>query len=200
MLRLCKYAIYSLYIVAFATAGHAQERTAAGVLDTQMTWSTLKSLVDAASVKSDAAHSRIDQILTCNKKNMIYSPDSSGTDTQGCIANKDIIQIVACGKQGKFYDGNACAEAENSGMRWYQSRAFSSGMALANAAKYKWNDPNYTALFAKYPSVPACSGNIVPAGRTCKKNDVCYLQSSTTRKISSYDTETTYHIQIYECQ
>ncbi len=86
----------------------AQERTAAGALDTQMTWSTLKSLVDDANTKSGAAHIRIDQIVLCNKNNLIYAPGVDGADSDGCIVNSDITHIIECGKLGKTYNGAAC--------------------------------------------------------------------------------------------
>ncbi len=62
----------------------AQERTAAGSLDTQMTWSTLKNLTDDANAKSTAAHSRIDQMEKCGAKGMLYSPSAAGADKDGC--------------------------------------------------------------------------------------------------------------------
>ncbi len=68
-----------------ATAAHAQERTAAGSMETQMTWSTLKTLTDDANAKSTAAHTRIDQLEKCGAKGLFYAPSATGADAQGCI-------------------------------------------------------------------------------------------------------------------
>ncbi len=72
-----------------APLAHAQERTAAGALDTQMTWSALKNLVDGANTKITATNYRIDQIEKCGKKGMLYAPGTPNVDTDGCKAMQD---------------------------------------------------------------------------------------------------------------
>lgn len=69
-----------------APALHAQERSAAGAVDTQMTWSALKSLVDTATTTSIAAHNRLDLIEKCTKQAMFHAPKVTGADADGCVA------------------------------------------------------------------------------------------------------------------
>ncbi len=64
-------------------ATHAQERTAAGALDTQMTWSSLKTLVDSANTNIKAVHMRLDKAEECAGKGMLYAPDAQDAE-QGC--------------------------------------------------------------------------------------------------------------------
>lgn len=67
-------------------AVQAQERSAGGSLDMQMTWSALKTIVDGANAKSDAAHQRIDRIIACSKRGMAYVPtDEAETTGDGCV-------------------------------------------------------------------------------------------------------------------
>lgn len=72
----------------------AQERSAATTLETQMTWSTLANLVEAANANSKAANTRIDQSILCNKKFMAYAPGAPGADSDGCIENELIKQLT----------------------------------------------------------------------------------------------------------
>ncbi len=72
-------------VLALAGTGHAQERTAAGSLDTQMTWSALAAKVGAASDKAEAVNSRVDQIVVCGLKGMLYAPGHAKADGQGCL-------------------------------------------------------------------------------------------------------------------
>lgn len=89
---------------------HAQERAAGGTVETQMTWSALSSLVNAASAKADAVNSRVDQAVVCGKKGMVYAPGAAGVDGAGCISAQYVNSIVSCGNQGKIYNAtsNAC--------------------------------------------------------------------------------------------
>ncbi len=86
-----------------ATAAHAQERTAAGALETQMTRSSLKALADDANAKSTAAHTRLDQLEKCAKKKMLYSPTTPEADTDGCISSGANYTgpLIAGGKTGE---------------------------------------------------------------------------------------------------
>ncbi len=112
MFAAIRFFVFVTPLLALCTAHvDAQERTAAGALDTQMTWSTLKNLVDAASTKVDGVNSRVDQIVKCNKKKMSYAPDANGADGDGCI--DPLADISACAKNGQLYNPttNACVKA-----------------------------------------------------------------------------------------
>ncbi|RYG61344.1 MAG: hypothetical protein EON60_03900 [Alphaproteobacteria bacterium] len=91
----------TLTLATLTGLAHAQERAAVGAAETQMTWSSLRALIDGANAKSDAVDARIDQIVACNKKQMTYSP---GTTADGCVANPDVLNMVTCGDSGKIYD------------------------------------------------------------------------------------------------
>ncbi len=67
-------------------AAHAQERTAAGPLETQMTWTTLKNLVDDTNTKITATNNRLDQIEKCGKQKKLYGPGTTGADADGCVS------------------------------------------------------------------------------------------------------------------
>ncbi len=73
----------------FVPTIQAQERTAAGTLGTQMTWSALKTLVDDAGTKITATNYRIDQMEKCAKKGLLYTPGLEGVDADGCKAMQD---------------------------------------------------------------------------------------------------------------
>jgi len=69
----------------------AQERAAAGPMDTQMTWSALSGQISAMGTKVDAANKRMDQFVLCGRKGMLYAPghlNASGVadaDADGCL-------------------------------------------------------------------------------------------------------------------
>lgn len=63
----------------------AQERAAAGALDTQVSWTALKNLIDQANASSSSAHARIDQVVVCGKAGMLYAPETPGANAQGCV-------------------------------------------------------------------------------------------------------------------
>lgn len=96
----------SLYIAAFAVAGAgfvapvvAQETTAAGSMNTQMSWAALKNLIDQAvnqskiaTITAEDAKTKAEDALTlakkieaCGNKGMIYASGAVGADAQGCI-------------------------------------------------------------------------------------------------------------------
>ncbi|RYG61343.1 MAG: hypothetical protein EON60_03895 [Alphaproteobacteria bacterium] len=115
----------TLFMGAILTVGtHAQERVAIGSGETQMTWTALKTAVETARSESSGAHKRIDQIVVCNTKQMIYSPDTIGKDNDGCVANKDLANVLTCSKQKKFFDGTKCVAGDvetTVGLRWVQT-------------------------------------------------------------------------------
>lgn len=70
-----------------ATFLHAQERAAGSALETQMTWSSLKALIDNTTALNTATNSRIDKLTECGKQGMLYAPDAPGA-VNGCLAIK----------------------------------------------------------------------------------------------------------------
>lgn len=87
---LSKIRTVSALVLAFASLSAmamAQERSAGGPVDTQMTWSALTTLVNAANAKSDAVNSRVDQVVVCARKGKVYAPAPQvGADAQGCLS------------------------------------------------------------------------------------------------------------------
>ncbi|PZP38965.1 MAG: hypothetical protein DI585_05710 [Pseudomonas fluorescens] len=70
----------------------AQERSASGSVDLQMTWTALNSLVQSSVAKSDMVNARVDQVVVCNRKAMLYAP-GGGADADGCIENSKITAL-----------------------------------------------------------------------------------------------------------
>ncbi|RYG60188.1 MAG: hypothetical protein EON60_08015 [Alphaproteobacteria bacterium] len=85
----------------FVAGAQAQERAAGGNVEAQMTWTSLSSLVTGANEKSAAVNKRVDQIVTCNKKQMIFVDTAAG---DGCVANTDVANLITCGDSGQIYD------------------------------------------------------------------------------------------------
>jgi len=73
-----------LTLCLLVPAAYAQERTAAGALETQASWAALKSLTEQANTNAKSAHIRLDQIELCGKKGMLYAPGGEDSDKQGC--------------------------------------------------------------------------------------------------------------------
>ncbi len=70
----------------------AQERTAAGTLDTQMTWSalsnkigTVKDQVVLVDSKVTALTDRLAKFEACAKKQKLYAAGTAGADAEGCV-------------------------------------------------------------------------------------------------------------------
>src|SRR5689334_12035540 len=63
----------------------AQERSAGGSAETQMTWSALSAKIANVDTKATGANVRIDQLVKCGKKEMLYAPGMAGADADGCI-------------------------------------------------------------------------------------------------------------------
>lgn len=62
----------------------AQETTAGGSLDNQMTWNALKSLAEQANGNAKTSLLLASAIRDCGVKDMIYSPGTDGADANGC--------------------------------------------------------------------------------------------------------------------
>jgi len=74
-----------LALLCLAGSAFAQERSASGALDTELTWSALSSQLSTAKGQLAGANVRIDQVIVCGKKSMLYAP-GAGADSQGCVA------------------------------------------------------------------------------------------------------------------
>lgn len=128
-----------LMLAGMFPAAHAQERSATGQLDTQVTWSAISSHIASTSGKADAVNVRIDQMGVCAKKGMIYAPGASAADGQGCImpvvppsivntlttvsntvnsANTNLSKIITCNTNGQIYNAatGTCKSIVESGM------------------------------------------------------------------------------------
>ena len=75
-----------LALALCAITATAQERAASGDMDVQVTWTALKSEVDSAKAGTEIVKVKVDQVIKCNKKMMLYAPGASGADGDGCIA------------------------------------------------------------------------------------------------------------------
>ncbi len=122
------FSYLTVFLMLVVPLTHGQERTAAGALDTQMTWTALKSLVDAASTKTDAVNSRVDQIEKCAEKDMLYAPNDAAA-TNGCkpvvSLQTRIESIEKCGRKGMLYapgatgvDSDGCKAQQDTSLRW----------------------------------------------------------------------------------
>ncbi len=94
---------------------HSQERSAGSSVDVQMSWSALSTMVNAVDTKTTAVNSRVDQLVVCSKKGMVYAPGAAGIDADGCLNPKNTVNttdydnVVACNDQGLIYDKSARA-------------------------------------------------------------------------------------------
>ncbi len=107
----------TFFLIAMAlglvvSPAHAQERTAAGALDTQMTWSalsnqiaTVNGKVTLVDSKIGALDGRVNKLEVCSRSGRIYAPDKTGADSNGCIA-----VAPDCSKQNKVFDGTQCVD------------------------------------------------------------------------------------------
>lgn len=84
----------ALGLTALASPVQAQERSAMGNTEVQMTWSSLTNLVAAANNRAAAVESRMNQMIICNKKFKLYAPGYPGADGDGCIENALIKQLT----------------------------------------------------------------------------------------------------------
>ena len=131
---------YILPILCFAIilAPHAQERTAAGSAETQMSWSALSNQISGLNTRTNALTTRIDQSVICGRKGKTYAPAQAGADADGClepmtntytnttlnsltgnvnnlissnnINTSRVNNIIACNAQGRMYNGSSCID------------------------------------------------------------------------------------------
>lgn len=96
----------------------AQERTASGASNVQVTWSALSNLITANTIKTEAIGTRVDQITFCGKQGKTYAPSQPDADAQGCRdanqinqINTNLTNIYTCNKAGQVFDGTKCIES-----------------------------------------------------------------------------------------
>ncbi|PZP39590.1 MAG: hypothetical protein DI585_03595 [Pseudomonas fluorescens] len=114
-------------VIVVSASVSAQERAAGSALDTQVTWTALSSLAQAANDKADGVNARVDQVVVCGKDGKLYAPGKAGADSRGCvdisvppnvttqINNVDqsvknlITNMQTCSGNGQIYNGAKCA-------------------------------------------------------------------------------------------
>lgn len=94
-----KYYVLTTALLMLIPLAQAQERTASGAISEQVTWSSLSAQISAVNSRTEAVNSRIDQLVVCARKGMIYAPGSG--DAQGCleasqggVTNKNISFVL----------------------------------------------------------------------------------------------------------
>lgn len=118
-------------IVASMSSASAQERTAAGALDTQMTWTALASKIGSVEAKITGVDTRVTQAVVCGRQSKFYAPAAPGADSAGCLSidlsvvtklqndlntannnvntlNSKVASIINCNSQGKLWNGGGC--------------------------------------------------------------------------------------------
>lgn len=93
----------------------AQERTAGSSLENQMTWTALSSMAKNAADKADMVDVRVNQIVVCSRKKMLYAPGMNGADSEGCVTAVDLTSmqntinsIISCAASGGAFNGTNC--------------------------------------------------------------------------------------------
>ncbi len=148
-------------------AAHAQERTAAGPLESQMTWSTLKTLVDDANTKSTAAHTRIDQLEKCNKKGLLYAPGTADVDADGCKSMQDNSLRWSIGAR------HLASHPVN--LQW------SGQPSIPNCVNYVLNDSgSATATLRSYSLLTTGNPKTISGARCSTKGLKCFEDHHTT--------------------
>ncbi|RYG59030.1 MAG: hypothetical protein EON60_11670 [Alphaproteobacteria bacterium] len=96
--------------VMVAATSVAQERAAGGSAETQMTWSTLSNQVKGTQAYAEGVNTRVDQVVACGNKGMLYAPDHADA-VKGCVVamkDTDLVKVLDCNKNGQFYNGTKC--------------------------------------------------------------------------------------------
>lgn len=156
----------SLLAAIFPLMTQAQERAAGGTTETQMTWTALKSQVDTARAESTAAHTRIDKIQVCSKKQMIYVPNAAGADADDCINNAKLENVITCGKSGMVFNGTKCIDPEAESIACAKKNLLYNGKdcVVSIAPKCKLVNSTVTSRDGPHGS----SGGECPDGTTAK--------------------------------
>ncbi len=100
-------------VMALALPALAQERAATGPMDTQMTWTALSTMISSVGTKVDGANKRMDQLVICSKKGMLYAPGDAASDGQGCKASTAAPTLASCYQRaGTFGTHVTCNSGE----------------------------------------------------------------------------------------
>lgn len=105
------FAGFMAIALGMTMAVQAQERAAGGTTETQMTWSALSSKVDLSLAESKGVNTRVDKVVVCNKKGMLYTPDKSGADKDACSfpvvkdvpTDPSLTSLLRCNAKATFY-------------------------------------------------------------------------------------------------
>jgi len=78
----------SLFVIlcVLIPAVHAQESTATGPLENQMSWSALHNLIEQANGNAKNALTLATAIKDCGVQKKIYGPGAEGADANGCVS------------------------------------------------------------------------------------------------------------------
>ncbi|RYG61840.1 MAG: hypothetical protein EON60_02045 [Alphaproteobacteria bacterium] len=110
------YAIAMCCAALGAVNVQAQERAAAGALETQMTWSSLKNQVEGLKTQVSGLDTKINMVATCGKQGKVYTPGVGNgcslaatdpkvlediTDLKAAVQN-----MLDCGKRDLVYNPN----------------------------------------------------------------------------------------------
>ncbi len=105
-MKILSYASFIVVMLSGSQLVQAQERAAAGSLENQMTWTSLSNMAKAAEAKADAVNSRVDAVVVCGKKGMVYAPDAPLADAAGCLTVMPAVPTCAAG-QSLTFNGTA---------------------------------------------------------------------------------------------
>ena len=83
---------FGVLLAAAAASPLAQERSASGATDMQASWTAIHTMAGSAMVKADNVNARVNSIVTCNQKAMMYV--GAGGDADGCVDNLYITQLT----------------------------------------------------------------------------------------------------------
>jgi len=127
--------IAAITLLSFSVAGgHAQERTAGGNLQTEASWSALKTLVDRTQGNIDLVRIELNAMQKCNDQKKLYSKT-----TGQCldIIDARVDEMVKCGNLNKIYSTTqkGCVEVAG-GNRWVYSRVGPTATSDAYAPSY----------------------------------------------------------------
>jgi hypothetical protein len=109
----------ALLTLILVPASWAQERTASGAIETQMSWTALSAKTDAAKLAAEAVNIRVNQVAICGRKGLLYGPGDPTRDGDGCVKpfvddtamnqlNAKINNVISCASQGRVFNGNNC--------------------------------------------------------------------------------------------
>lgn len=96
----CLFGLLSSQSPAFAL-----EQAVGGDFQTEATWSALSTMIKSTKSYAQMVNARVDQILLCNAKGMLYTPGAEGIDADGCSGgggHSVVVHPVA-------FTGSACS-------------------------------------------------------------------------------------------